>query len=92
MTEFGRTVRPNGAGGTDHGHGSAILVAGPRVRGGIYGAWPGLDAASLHEGRDLPVTTDYRSVLTEVLASQLGTRAASAAFPGFEPRSLSLLG
>ena len=92
LTEFGRTVRPNGAGGTDHGHGSAILVAGPRVRGGIYGAWPGLDAASLHEGRDLPVTTDYRSVLTEVLASQLGTRAASAAFPGFEPRSLSLLG
>ncbi len=91
LTEFGRTVRPNGAGGTDHGHGSAMLVAGPRVRGGIYGTWPGLDRASLHQGRDLPVTTDYRSVLTEILVPQIGARAASATFPGFEPRSLSLL-
>ena len=72
MTEFGRTVRPNGSGGTDHGHGSAMLVAGPRVRGGLYGDWRGLEPADLWEGRDLPVTTDYRSVLFEVLAAHLG--------------------
>jgi uncharacterized protein (DUF1501 family) len=83
MTEFGRTVRPNGGGGTDHGHGSAMLVAGPRVRGGVHGEWPGLAASSLHEGRDLPVATDWRSVLHELLSAHLGHAPASDTLPGF---------
>ncbi len=90
-TEFGRTVRPNGSGGTDHGHGSALLVAGTRVRGGVHGAWPGLGEAKLHEGRDLPVATDVRSVLWELLRAQLGGDPPSDTFPGFEAEPLGLL-
>ena len=72
MSEFGRTVRQNGNGGTDHGHGNVMWVLGGPVNGGrVYGQWPGLDEASLHEGRDLAVTTDFRSVLGGVLSNHL---------------------
>ena len=90
-TEFGRTVRPNGAGGTDHGRGSVMLVAGQRVRGGVYGEWPGLCPDRLFEGRDLPVTTDYRDVLYELLSAHLGSAPRSDVFPDFEPRPLGIL-
>ena len=92
MTEFGRTVRPNGSGGTDHGHGSVMLIAGAGVRGGLHGDWRGLGASALYEGRDLPVTTDWRSVLSEVLPAHLGRRPPADTFPGHEPRSLGLFG
>ncbi len=91
MTEFGRTVAPNGSGGTDHGHGAAILVAGPRVRGGVHGPWPGLSRERLHEGRDLAVATDYRDVLYEVLRAHLGRAPGAAVFPGHEPRAVGLI-
>src|SRR5262249_20023062 len=53
MTEFGRTVRQNGSGGTDHGHASCLFAAGGPVKGGkIYGRWPGLASEQLYEGRD----------------------------------------
>src|SRR3712207_5029271 len=59
MSGFGRTVRQNGTGGTDHGHANAMLVIGGPVRGGkVYGKWPGLREQQLHEGRDLARTTD----------------------------------
>ena len=83
LTEFGRTVRENGNRGTDHGHGSVSFVLGGTVRGGrVHGRWPGLDAGSLHEGRDLPVTTDFRDLLGEILARHLGVRDLAAVFPG----------
>ncbi|MBG7620514.1 DUF1501 domain-containing protein [Herbaspirillum sp. AP02] len=64
MSEFGRTFRENGNGGTDHGHGNAMWLMGGNLRGGkIYGQWPGLNQAALNEGRDLAITTDYRAVL-----------------------------
>ncbi|MBW2415412.1 MAG: DUF1501 domain-containing protein [Deltaproteobacteria bacterium] len=91
MTEFGRTVRPNGSGGSDHGHGSAMLVIGPRVRPGVHGAWPGLQPDRLWEGRDLPVANDYRHVLWEVLRAHLGRAPPAATFPGFDARPLGLL-
>jgi uncharacterized protein (DUF1501 family) len=70
MSEFGRTFRENGNGGTDHGHGNAMWLLGGNVRGrAIYGDWPGLNQAALNEGRDLAVTTDFRSVLA-VLAER----------------------
>ena len=68
MSEFGRTARENGTGGTDHGHANAIFVLGGEVKGGkVYGKWPGLDNDQLNEGRDLTLTTDYRAVLGEVI-------------------------
>jgi uncharacterized protein (DUF1501 family) len=96
VTEFGRTVRQNGTGGTDHGHGSVMLAWGGNVRGGkVYGTWPGLGEAQLYEGRDLQVTTDFRDVFAEVARRHLGVRDASPLFPGYTlvpARSLGLLG
>ena len=83
MSEFGRTARQNGTGGTDHGHGNVMFVLGGGVRGGkVYGRWPGLDDAQLNEGRDLAVTTDFRQVLAEAAYSTLGTRDLASVFPG----------
>ena len=62
------------------------------MRGGLHGDWPGLDEASLYEGRDLPVTTDWRHPLYEVLTAHLGARPPADTFPGFEPRPLGLFG
>jgi len=84
VTEFGRTVRENGTRGTDHGHGSAMLVLGGAVRGGkVLADWKSLGDANLYEGRDLPVTTDYRAALAAVLTGHLGVRDIGAVFPGF---------
>jgi uncharacterized protein (DUF1501 family) len=84
MSEFGRTMKQNGNGGTDHGHGNAMLVIGGNVRGGrVAGRWPGLSADRLNEGRDLAVTTDFRDVFGEVALRHLGVEKADAIFPGY---------
>ena len=72
MSEFGRTAHENGNNGTDHGHGNVMWVLGGPVSGGkVYGDWPGLSASGLHEGRDLAVTTDFRTVLARVCEQHL---------------------
>jgi uncharacterized protein (DUF1501 family) len=88
MSEFGRTARQNGNGGTDHGHASALFVIGGSVKGGhkVYGRWPGLEPEQLNEGRDLALTTDFRSVFSEVITKQLGADRMDAIFPGYEGR------
>jgi uncharacterized protein (DUF1501 family) len=69
MTEFGRTARPNGTRGTDHGTAGAGLVMGPKIaKSAVYADWPGLDDRSLFEGRDLKPTLDVRSVLKAAIA------------------------
>lgn len=86
MTEFGRAVRQNGSGGTDHGHASCLFVAGGPVKGGkVYGRWPGLAPEQLYEGRDLALTTDFRNVFSEILAKHMRTRDAARVFPNFRP-------
>ena len=83
MSEFGRTARENGTGGTDHGHANAMFVLGGQVKGGrIYGRWPGLDNDQLNQGRDLALTTDYRQVLGEVVDKTLGAANLDLVFPG----------
>jgi uncharacterized protein (DUF1501 family) len=85
MTEFGRTARENGSGGTDHGHGSALFLLGAGIDGGrVHGRFPGLGAETLYEGRDLPVTTDFRAVFAEVAARHLGVAEPAALFPGWD--------
>ncbi|HKO04502.1 MAG TPA: DUF1501 domain-containing protein [Candidatus Acidoferrales bacterium] len=89
MSEFGRTAAENGNRGTDHGHANCMFAFGGDVRGGrVYGKWPGLDRAHLYEGRDLAVTTDFRTVLGEVVSRHLGSTDMSFVFPGFryDPR------
>src|SRR3954454_14285537 len=84
MSEFGRTVRQNGSGGTDHGHASALFVIGGDVKGKkVHGRWPGLEPEQLYEGRDLALTTDFRSVFSEVAAKHLGAKKLDAVCPGF---------
>ncbi|HEX4165986.1 MAG TPA: DUF1501 domain-containing protein [Bryobacteraceae bacterium] len=84
MSEFGRTVRENGDRGTDHGHANVMLVMGGGVQGGkVHGQWPGLEREQLYEGRDLNVTTDFRSVLAELVKSQMGNTELGRVFPGF---------
>ncbi len=82
MSEFGRTARQNGSGGTDHGHANVMFVLGGSVRGGkVYGEWPGLNDEQLNDGRDLKVTTDFRTVLGEVAYKTLGARRLDVIFP-----------
>ncbi|RFP15038.1 MULTISPECIES: DUF1501 domain-containing protein [unclassified Duganella] len=72
MSEFGRTARENGNGGTDHGHGNVMWVLGGGVNGGkVLGDWRGVGDAELNEGRDLPVTTDFRTVLAAIAERHL---------------------
>jgi uncharacterized protein (DUF1501 family) len=83
MSEFGRTARQNGTGGTDHGHANAMFVLGGEVKGGkVYGKWPGLANELLNEGRDLTVTTDFRRVLGEAVVKTLGSKELDQVFPG----------
>lgn len=72
-TEFGRTVKPNGSLGTDHGTASAAFVLGGRIAGGrVYGDWPGLGGGALFEGRDLVATSDVVGLFKGVLEAHLG--------------------
>jgi uncharacterized protein (DUF1501 family) len=93
MSEFGRTVRQNGTGGTDHGHGTCMLVLGGPVRGKrVYGRWPGLEPADLYQGRDLAVTSDFRDLFAELAQKQLGAKHLDKVFPGYAIRPESSLG
>ena len=93
MSEFGRTVRENGNRGTDHGHANCMFVMGGDVKGGrVYAKWPGLSEGELYQGRDLAVTTDYRSVLGEIMAKHCGNRDLKAVFPGYANDSRAFLG
>ena len=83
MSEFGRTAKQNGTGGTDHGHGNVMFVLGGQVKGGhVYGKWPGLENEQLNEGRDLVITTDFRQVLGEAAYRTLGAKNLESVFPG----------
>lgn len=86
MSEFGRRLEQNSSQGTDHGHGSALFLLGGGVNGGkVYGDWPGLSHDQLFDQADLAVTTDYRQVVSELLATRFGNPDPSYVFPGFTP-------
>jgi uncharacterized protein (DUF1501 family) len=93
MTEFGRTVRENGNRGTDHGTASTMLALGGSVRGGrVYGNWRGLDGPGLFEDRDLAITIDVRSVLSESLQATLRPPDMASVFPDFAAPRVGLFG
>ena len=73
VSEFGRTVAPNGSGGTDHGTASVAMVLGGAVRGGrVIADWPGLSPSDLQDGRDLRPTTDTRALFSGLLHEHMG--------------------
>jgi uncharacterized protein (DUF1501 family) len=93
MSEFGRTARENGNHGTDHGHANVMFVMGGPVRGRrVYGRWPGLAPEQLYQERDLALTTDFRTVLSEIVYRHLGDRNLGEVFPGFRAAPGSFLG
>lgn len=90
LSEFGRRAAENGSGGADHGYGQAVLLLGGGIVGGkVHGRWPTLAATALDQG-DVAGTTDYRSVLGELLQKRCGIGALDAVFPGFTPAPLGL--
>ncbi|MFN6978927.1 MAG: DUF1501 domain-containing protein, partial [Gemmobacter sp.] len=88
VTEFGRTARENGTGGTDHGTGGVTMMAGGALRGGrVFGRWPGLEDSALYAGRDLMPTTDVRAVAAWAMRGLYGFDRAlleRSVFPGLD--------
>ncbi|WP_431214166.1 DUF1501 domain-containing protein [Puia sp. P3] len=92
MTEFGRTVHQNGTGGTDHGRASCNFILGNNVAGGkVYGSVPELAVENLEDRRDLPVTTDFRSVFSAVADAHLKIADDKALFPGWDGKKAELM-
>ena len=92
MSEFGRRASENGSLGTDHGHGSMMMVMGGNVNGGkVHGQWPGMAEGQLIGPGDLAVTTDYRDVLSEILTKRLNNPATNEIFPEYQPKMLNVL-
>lgn len=92
MTEFGRTVKQNGTGGTDHGRASCSFIIGNQVNGGkVHGIVKPLAKENLDEGRDLAVTTDFRSVFSEVAQRHLQIKDGKSLFPEWDGPSVGLI-
>ena len=92
MTEFGRTVAENGSGGTDHGRGSCMFVLGGEVNGGqVYGKVDSLNRDNLEDGRDLPVTTDFRQLFAGVAGQHLQVPTDSELFPRWGGQPMKVL-
>ena len=85
QSEFGRRVQQNASGGTDHGYGNPMLLLGGAVNGRkLYGNWPGLDPDVLSATfGDLPATTDFRRVFSEILIRRMGNNRLGEVFPGY---------
>lgn len=84
ISEFGRRLRANQSAGTDHGHGNVMMVLGGGVAGGkVFGRWPGLANEQLDQNADLAITTDYRTVLAELMTKRLGVKDVAAVLPGY---------
>lgn len=88
ITEFGRTVAENGTGGTDHGTGGLMVMAGGAINGGkVHGQWPGLGALDLYQNRDLEPTGDVRRYLGWALRDLFGLETGAigaTVFPGVD--------
>lgn len=92
MTEFGRTVKQNGTGGTDHGRASCSFIIGNDVNGGkVYGDLKELAVENLEDGRDLPVTTDFRSVFSDVASTHLKFNNDRILFPDWSGKRLTVI-
>lgn len=88
MTEFGRTARENGTGGTDHGTAGLLVMAGGAIRGGrVFGRWPGLKDQALYQGRDLMPTNDVRAPVAWIMRGMTGLPTSTLqtkVFPGLD--------
>lgn len=91
QSEFGRRVRENADRGTDHGTGNPLLVIGDKIKGGkFYGSAPTLRSSELFQSEDVPVTTDYRKVIREILGKGFSVNTTDLAkiLPDYNDRDL----
>lgn len=92
MTEFGRTVKQNGTGGTDHGRASCNFIIGNDVVGGkVHGIVKPLAIENLEDGRDQPVTTDFRAVFSEVANKHLRINDNKILFPDWSGSTIGVM-
>jgi len=92
MTEFGRTVAQNGSNGTDHGRASCMFILGNNINGGmVHGKVPELSRENLEDYRDLPVTTDFRAVFSEIATSHLNIKDNGKLFPEWKGEKIGLM-
>jgi uncharacterized protein (DUF1501 family) len=92
MTEFGRTVKQNGTNGTDHGRASCSFIIGNNLIGGkVHGSIPTLSKENLEDGRDLPVTTDFRSIFSEVANNHLKINNNKILFPDWDGKKIGVM-
>ncbi len=91
MTEFGRTARENGSGGTDHGNAAAWFAIGHPINSGIFGAWPGLNPENLYRGRYLSHTLDFRDIFAEIIGLHLNNPNLETVFPDYSCKPIGLL-
>lgn len=92
MTEFGRTVRQNGTGGTDHGRASCNFILSNSAKGGlVHGTMDPLSQENLEDGRDVKVTTDFRSVFSEVADKHLGILNDKVLFPEWNGKKIGVM-
>ena len=93
LTEFGRTIKQNGGNGTEHGYGTAVLMAGGLIKKSeVHGDWPGLKRKELFQGRDLNATVDARSIYASAMSSVFDLdfkRVQKEVFWGEELQNLS---
>ncbi len=91
MTEFGRRIAENSAGGTDHGHASAMFLMGGGIKGGkVHGEWPGLGESQLIGPGDLAVRHNYRDVLAPILTHLSPATPMQEVFPGHDLRPMGV--
>lgn len=81
-SEFGRRVKENASGGTDHGTAGPIMVLGGHVKGGLYGELPSL--SNLDENGNLKYKVDFRSVYSTLLDRWMHAPAKDIIGGGFE--------
>jgi uncharacterized protein (DUF1501 family) len=74
FSEFGRRVKENASGGTDHGAAAPLFLAGGGVKAGLLGQMPSLAPKDLFDG-DVKYNTDFRSVYATVLEKHLGVKS-----------------
>lgn len=93
LTDFGRNVIENAGLGTDHGRGTAMFVLGGAVQGGrVHGTLPErFERDALEDGMDLPVTTDFRAVLSPILRQHLDLQETASVFPGWGGAPLAIV-
>jgi uncharacterized protein (DUF1501 family) len=93
MTEFGRTVKQNGTNGTDHGRASCSFIIGNDAAGGkVHGTIKDLAVENLEDGRDLPVTSDFRNIFSEVANKHLKIEDdKKILFPDFKTTAIGVM-